>query len=362
MLARGNISLLTSLWKAGKTTLLAGLLKAMYAGDPFLERRCLPSWAIVVSEESPAIWTARRNHIPIGVNASLVSRPFPGRPTPEQWDELVRHAEAVRAADRLDLLVVDPLVAFLPGRSDSDPAALLDMLRPLRRLADAGAAVLILHHPRKERSDEGSTARGSGALLGYVDIILELSRYGRLLADNFRRKLIGLSRHPETPECVVYEWDRELTGAFRVLTDIAKTRFEEYWPVVEAILKARYEFSTHRELMADWPPDQEPPSSSQLYEWLSKAAECKLVVRLGSGTKYDPYRFKLPEPTDAEYDSQYSEPLPISEPRKMSRKALTYADELARMDLGQLCRNVLPATKEDFDEMPPRGVGPYRKE
>ena len=157
--------------------------------------------------------------------------------------------------------MVDPLVAFLPGRSDSDPAALLDMLRPLRRLADAGVAILILHHPRKEPSDEGSTARGSGALLGYVDIILELSRYGRLATDSRRRKLVGFSRHPETPETLVYEWDRDRTREFRVVADIGTTRFEENWPIIEAILKGKSSAATHKDLLADWPPDKESPGT-----------------------------------------------------------------------------------------------------
>jgi hypothetical protein len=37
-LARGNITLLTSLWKAGKTTLLGGLLQRLGPGGPFLGR------------------------------------------------------------------------------------------------------------------------------------------------------------------------------------------------------------------------------------------------------------------------------------------------------------------------------------
>jgi hypothetical protein len=363
MLARGNITLLTSLWKAGKTTLLAGLLKAMYAGDEFIGRNCLPSWAIVVSEESAAIWTARREYISIGVNASLVSRPFVGRPTAEQWDELVRHAEAIRAQDRLDLLVVDPLVAFLPGRSDSDPAALLDMLRPLRRLADAGVAILILHHPRKEPSDEGSTARGSGALLGYVDIILELSRSGRLLGDSNRRRIVGFSRHPETPESLVYEWDRDRTGEFRLVPDLIRTRFEENWPILEAMLKRRGSAATHKDLLADWPQGKEAPGASLLYDWLSHATEKELVTRTGAGTKCSPYYFKLPsqptDPTDLELLDPGLGGMPPFRPRS---KAMSDNVDLAGMSLSQLARHFLPASKEDFDDMPPRGIGPYRKE
>ena len=124
---------------------------------------------------------------------------------------------------RLDLFVVDPLASFLPGHSESDPGTLLTMLQPLQMLAGRGVAVLILHHPRKEASEEGSTARGSGALLGYVDIILELHRFGRLATDECRRKLVGLSRHKATPRRLGYEWSPD-TGAFQRFDDLDSLR------------------------------------------------------------------------------------------------------------------------------------------
>lgn len=292
-LARGNITLLTSVWKAGKTTLVAGLLRALGTGGTFLDRACTAARALVVSEESAALWSARRRAIPIGAHTRLVSRPFLARPTVEQWEELVGHAEVMWAEGALDLFVVDPLAAFLPGRSESDPGTLLNMLHPLRRLAEAGVAVLVLHHPRKKPSDEGSAARGSGALLGFVDVILELNRYGRLASDECRRRLTGLARHPETPRELIYEWVPG-TGDFRAVADALGGRFRENWEALRAILAARKLPATHKELLADWPADRAAPSAPQLYEWLARAVGEKLVTRTGGGTRLDPYRFRLP--------------------------------------------------------------------
>ena len=182
-LARGNITLLTSLWKAGKTTLLAGLLERLGSGGSFLDHACGSARALVVSEESREHWAERRRLFPIGPHAELITRPFLTRPSPRQWSDLIDHALRLRGKKRLDLFVVDPLASFLPGHSESDPGTLLTMLQPLQMLAGRGVAVLILHHPRKEASEEGSTARGSGALLGYVDIILELHRFSRSFTD-----------------------------------------------------------------------------------------------------------------------------------------------------------------------------------
>ena len=41
----GDVTLLTSLWKTGKTTLLAGLLQSLGTGTPFLGRATRPGRA-----------------------------------------------------------------------------------------------------------------------------------------------------------------------------------------------------------------------------------------------------------------------------------------------------------------------------
>jgi hypothetical protein len=174
--------------------------------------------------------------------------------------------------------------------------------------AAAGAAVLILHHPRKERSEEGSTARGSGALLAFVDIILELHRYGRLASDERNRKLIGVSRYRDTPRRVIYQWE-PTTGAFSLLEDVNAQRFQENWDRLRAILAQREVAATHHELLADWPSDQPAPAPSVLYEWLNRATELKLVRREGQGRRLNPYRYRLPNKDDEYYDRGELPPL-----------------------------------------------------
>jgi AAA domain-containing protein len=295
-LARGSITLLTGVWKGGKTTLVAGLLRALVGGS-FLDRTCAAARALVVSEEAPSHWIERRQAIPIGPHVQLVSRPFPGRPTQEQWDELVGKIEAHRSAVAIDVLVVDSLAVFLPGSSESDPVALNALFQPLRRLANAGVGVLILHHPRKRKAEEGKSARGGETLLEMVDIALELSRHGPSPAEACQRKLVGRSCYPETPRTLIYEWTPG-TALFRTLPDVLPVRFRENWEMVRAILARRTSAATHKELLAEWPPDKLAPSPGQLYEWLSRAVAEKLAVRTGTGTKSDPYRYRLASSTD----------------------------------------------------------------
>jgi hypothetical protein len=307
-LARGSLTLLTSLWKAGKTTLLTGLLQRLADGEPFLDRQCAPAKAVVVSEESREHWAARLRIMPVGPHASLLARPFVTRPTPAAWTDLIGQALDLRAAGDLDLFVVDPLAAFLPGHSECDAGTLLEMLHPLQRLASAGAAVLVLHHPRKKPSEEGSAARGSGALLGFVDIILELHRFGRLQSDERRRRLIGLSRHAQTPRHLAYQWE-PATGAFTTLTDLFEQRYRDNWEQVRSILAKRDSAATHHELLSDWPSDQQTPAPSVLYEWLNRAFEEKLIRREGQGRRTDPYRYRLEDEDDAYLDRGELPPL-----------------------------------------------------
>ena len=62
----GDIALLTSQWKTGKTTLLSGLLRHLADGKPFLGRATRPARAFVVSEESHAQGGERLRLTPIG--------------------------------------------------------------------------------------------------------------------------------------------------------------------------------------------------------------------------------------------------------------------------------------------------------
>jgi hypothetical protein len=308
LIARGNLTLFTSQWKAGKTTLITGLLQQFATGGAFLDRAVAPAKVLVVSEESRQTWAARLRRMPVGPHCRLLSRPFRRRPTPEAWNKFVEHALDLHAAGNLDLLLVDPLAKFLPGSTESDLNALLEMLDPLQRLAEAGAGVTILHHPRKKPSEEGSSARGSGGLLASVDVIVELSLYGTLRSDERRRKLFAVSRYPETPRRLVYEWD-PATGRFNSLGDPQSASFNENWGQLRSILAKRPKASTHQELLMDWPADQQRPSPSVLYTWLNRAYEEKRLRRQGSGLRDDPYRYRLENQDDKYYDRGELPPL-----------------------------------------------------
>lgn len=300
-LARGSVTLLVSLWKTGKTTLVTGLIRQLASGGRFLDLACQPAKVLVLSEESVELWAGRSRLMPIGPHARLMSRPFLHRPTPEVWIQLIDQCVQEREAGELDLVVVDPIATFLPGRGENDAATMLESLHPLHRLTSAGGAVLLLHHPRKNVAEEGSSARGSGALLAFVDIAIELHRFGTLRTEECRRRLVSRSRFRETPGQRVYEWDPD-TGEFRSLDDPHARGFHENWEVVRTILAGRPDDSTTAEILSDWPIDLPKPPPSVMYDWLNRALAENLVRRVGTGRKKDPYRYRLPNELDEVID------------------------------------------------------------
>ena len=201
------------------------------------------------------------------------------------------------------------MAKFLPGAWEASAAILVDVLEPLHRLTSAGVSALLLHHPRKKPSEPGHSARGTGALLGFVDIALELNRYGRLRSDARRRQIVALSRNPRTPERLAYEWEPS-TGLFTDLGDPGSIQFEQNWAQVLQILQQRHVAATHRDLLMDWPSDQDKPAASVLYEWLNRAFAEKRVRREGAGTRTDPWRYRLENEEDQYYDRGELPPLP----------------------------------------------------
>src|SRR5262245_27923009 len=203
-LAAGNVTLLTSQWKSGKTTLLSVLLSKLGGG----ELAGLPvasGQALIVSEEGAAHWCRRAEKLDFGGRVRWLCRPFRGKPRPDDWLALLDRALAWKEDHGLDLLVIDTLASFLPGRDENSAGVMLSALLPLQRLTAAGLAVLVLHHPRKGEFLAGQAARGSGALAGYVDIVVEMHCANRADPDDRRRVLRAFSRHEETPRQLVIE-------------------------------------------------------------------------------------------------------------------------------------------------------------
>src|SRR4051812_7783175 len=128
-IAPGNLTLLTSQWKAGKTTLLSVLLGLRVAGGALGDRAVRAGKSLVVTEEPLALWAQRARKHHFGDSVCFIPQPFVTVPTQEQWQELLRRALEVNRRHGVDLVVIDPLAPFL--RSENLARGMLETLLPL---------------------------------------------------------------------------------------------------------------------------------------------------------------------------------------------------------------------------------------
>jgi hypothetical protein len=291
-LAPGNVTLLTSQWKSGKTTLVAVLFARMAQGGTLAGLAVKPGKAVVISEECHLNWHQRGQRLHFGGNLTFLCRPFAGKPTWEEWSALIDALVKARHEESVDLVVIDPLANFLPGRYENIADGLLEILMPLQRLTTLGVAVLILHHPRKGKVHAGQASRGSGVLGGYADILLEMAWY-KSPADPDRRRVIeAYSRHEETPRRLVIELSTDGTD-YVSHGDLHEDDFTAIWETLQKVLSSAPRPLTRAEILRRWPRTQKKPDEATLWRWLQRVLNEGAIAREGAGKRNDPYRFRL---------------------------------------------------------------------
>jgi hypothetical protein len=165
----------------------------------------------------------------------------------------------------------------------------------LGALARAGMAVLAMHHPAKGEKPLGAAARGSGALLGHVDISIEMRHPGGDPLTR-RRRFFSLSRLPETPRSLLMELNPEGTDYLPMPDDYVDP-FPENWNVVRVVLEGAREKLTRKRILENWPADFDRPHPATLHHWLDRAVKDGLIRCEGKGHRNDPFVYWLPEHT-----------------------------------------------------------------
>jgi AAA domain len=295
LLGPGKLTLLTSLWKFGKTTLLSHLLAQRRTGGDFLGLSVTKGTSMVLSEEAPDLWQRRFDCHGLGAETTVLCRPYRSRPTVGQLTKLCSKIVECKE-DRPDLVVFDTLSYFLPSHDENSARVMATALTPFAALAQAGVAVLLLHHPTKGEPPLGQAARGSGALLAAVDIFLEMRHPGGNPFSR-RRRLFGWSRYDETPRQVLIELGAD-GKTYERLPD-ASDDFHEHWDIVRQILTGAEPLSL-QVIRAAWPPSHRLPHPGTLWRWLDRAVELGLAIRTGKGSKVEPHRYALADAVEWE--------------------------------------------------------------
>lgn len=294
-LAAQKVTALISPPKSGKTTLVSLVLArlAQGTGGELAGLPVRPGKAIVISEEAPADWAARCQHLGIHQNVQFICRPFKGGlPTDAEWQSIIAGMESLHRQQGLDLVVIDPLTTLLPGQAETFGPKLIACLLPLQKLASEGPAIWLMHHPAKSKRADGQSARGSSVLAGFADIVMELSHCRRARSRDRRRRICAYSRYAETPRHLIIELNADGTD-YLVRTDPTGTPLAQPWPELHAILAGAQDRLTQEKILLLW-PREERPDRSTLSRWLKRATQQGVVCCDGSGYRGDPFRYWLP--------------------------------------------------------------------
>ncbi len=173
--------------RAGKSTFLWSLCAAAELGTPFLGRVPPRTGAVIASEEGDHDLAKKIRLFGLeGSRAAVLSRgALSGLP---DWEDLVREASAKARSLGHRILGIDTF-SHWSGIEENDAKAMQAALRPVQEAADAGLAVVIVHHPGKvEDRAGGMAARGSSALPAAVEGTIEI-RYAADQAHPNRRRL-----------------------------------------------------------------------------------------------------------------------------------------------------------------------------
>jgi hypothetical protein len=217
-IAMGTVTELDAKVKAGKTELVAHAVRAITRGETFLDRSTRKGPVIWVTEEGSRTIRAvlQRAHVS-GRDVHIVSkREMLHRPT---WHQIVKEAERKAVEVGAVLMVVDTFskVAGLQGDDEQSSGQMMAAMLPLQELSSRlNLAILISRHDRKAGGEVGDSGRGSSAISGDVDTILQLSRLGGKGQDN-RRILRAISRLGETPGLTIELVDDK----YKVITETA---------------------------------------------------------------------------------------------------------------------------------------------
>ncbi len=296
-IARGYITLLSSIWKAGKSTMVAYVLKHMDGQhQEFVGLRTRPAKVLVVSEEVVRHWITRRDELELGDYVSLISKPFLQKPNKAAWESLCKHLGAEVALHQYDFVVFDTLPNLWAVKNENDNAEVQEALVPLNYITEHGAGVVIVSHHKKndgkqQYHDEGQATRGAGSINGYVDIIVEMRRFDVQHINDTRRVLTSLSRFEETPPEMVLDFTPG--WGYASLGTKQEARREQRKLVLSELLPTEGDGMSIDEIVKEWPEEQETPRRSTLASDLDYMATVSMeLVRHGSGKKQDPYRYR----------------------------------------------------------------------
>lgn len=169
-----SLTVLAAKPKCGKSILSLNLALSLRLGLPFIGREVKQTKTLIIQlEDPPVLLRNRLSNMYENIDTLDGIYVRAGLPmSPEDWEESLKFI----TDNQIGLCIIDPLIFAIRG-NEQDATAMSTVLRQLRETIQlTGCSVLLVHHHRKGGGDHGDAIRGSSAILGAVDIALELFR------------------------------------------------------------------------------------------------------------------------------------------------------------------------------------------
>lgn len=248
-IAKGRSTLLSALWKSGKSTLLSHVILAMQLGKELAAQPTTNCNILILSEEAIGDWGARRDALGIAPGVWIEPRPVKAKLTYHEWVELITQIKDICKDNHIELLVVDTLSGFWSVQDENDAAKVQTDFLPINTLLEDNIAVLLIHHFRKSGGADGTASRGSGALGSSVDILVEFSRLEQDGDDTSRRTLRTYSRYKESPKEMVIEL---LDNEYRTLGTKTEVRKDNRERQVLSIIPLSPDSMSVKQITEEW--------------------------------------------------------------------------------------------------------------
>jgi len=215
-LVYGSITEISAKIKAGKTTLISRMVKAVLEGGEFLTKRAEQSPVIFLTEERQSSFRAALDRAGLLTNENLhilhIHEAFK-----MSWQDIALEVATKADQTAAKLIVVDTLSrwARLREEEENSAGAAAAAMEPLEIMASMGLSVFLARHSRRgDITDPTEASRGSSAFGGAADIILNLSRSS--MEYSTRRILYCVSRFDNLPPRILMDLGR---NGYRIVED-----------------------------------------------------------------------------------------------------------------------------------------------
>ena len=270
---------------SGKTTWATHLVAAVLDGGYFMGQRTRKTKVVYLTEQTAGSFRealTRAGLIGRGDELRLVFRRDVGG---MKWPDLIATVAADARRDGYGLLVVDTLGKLAGIVEENAAGEASSAMVPLQDAAHDGLAILVCRHERKSGGEVGESGRGSSAISGDVDVILQLRRpEGH--QPGTRRVIESLSRYSETPDKLVVELTED---GYLVLGDSDAVALGDAVRIVSGLIGGEFDRKEGWSL-DELAEDGEIPRAT-VRRAVRELKGRREVTESGSGKRGDPYRY-----------------------------------------------------------------------